>query len=522
MENNLVQKIVVVGGGTAGWLTALTAQRSIPDVEVTVIESEEIGILGAGEGTTPNIISILDYLGIPVSTFVSKTNATIKNSIRFTNWNNDGKHYYHNFSPLDPKCSGSDLYYERNWERYDLNYLLNVYQDVPFTSGSLGSILNEQRKVPHISTGVVNKAIDPILNYGSGMFFGLHFDASQFASVLKDVGLSRGIKRIEGKVVQVNEDSDGFIANLTLDTQDIVPLDFVFDCTGFYRLLIGKHYKSNWKTYTDVLPVKAAVPFFLEPNFDEELPTYTDSIAMKYGWMWQIPLQHRTGCGYVYDSDLISEEEAIKEIEDYLGFEPIYPRKDKGGFKFEAGCYTTPWVKNCVALGLSAGFIEPLEATSIMVTIACLQDLFSDAQHLKVKNSPFIDVYNKRVEQKNDEIRDFLYLHYMTGRTDTEFWKRFTFENAPLSFQERFTKMMGYVPKKIGTYEIFSFESWFYVCLGIGQVNKEAIKGFIESNHLLPLLKDHQEIRNYQELWALQSTPHRQFLKSLGAIFETK
>ena len=256
-----------------------------------------------------------------------------------------------------------------------------------------------------------------------------------------------------------------FTAVLTLDTQKVIPLDFVFDCTGFYRLLIGKHYNSKWKTYTDVLPVKAAVPFFLEPNFDEELPTYTDSIAMKYGWMWQIPLQHRTGCGYVYDSDLISEEEAIQEIEEYLGFEPLYPRKNKGGFKFEAGCYETPWVKNCIALGLSAGFIEPLEATSIMVTIGCLQDIFSNVQNIQDKNSPFREVYNTLVEKKNDEIRDFLYFHYMTGRTDTDFWKKFTFENAPKSLQHKITMVLGSVPRRIESWEIFGFDSWFDVAL---------------------------------------------------------
>jgi len=522
MEHNSVQKIVVVGGGTAGWLTALMTQKSLPNAEITVIESEEIGILGAGEGTTPHIVSLLDYLGIPVSKFVSSTSAAIKNAIRFTNWTNDGSHYYHNFGSSDARLTGSNMYYERNWERYNLHYLLNIYSDVPLTSGSLGSILNEKRKVPHVPAGTIDATKDPILFYGSGMNFGLHFDASQFANVLKEVGLSRGIKRVEGKVVQVNEDLDEFISSLTLDTQKVIPLDFVFDCTGFYRLLIGKHYNSKWKTYTDVLPVKAAVPFFLEPNFNEELPTYTDSIAMKYGWMWQIPLQHRTGCGYVYDSDLISEEKAIQEIEEYLGFEPLYPRKNKGGFKFEAGCYETPWIKNCIALGLSAGFIEPLEATSIMVTIGCLQDIFSNVQHIQDKNSPFREVYNTLVEKKNDEIRDFLYFHYMTGRTDTDFWKKFTFENAPESLQHKITMVLGSVPRRIESWEIFGFDSWFDVALGINMVDKNAVKKFIEQNGLTSLLKEHSEVRDFQEIWSLSSTPHRQFLTSLGATFETK
>jgi tryptophan 7-halogenase len=522
MEHNSVQKIVVVGGGTAGWLTALTAQRSLPNAEITVIESEEIGILGAGEGTTPHIVALLDYLGIPVSKFVSLTNASIKNAIKFTNWKNDGAYYYHNFGSSDPRLNGSNMYYERNWERYNLQYLLNIYCDVPLTSGNIGSLLNEQRKVPHVFSGMLDATRDPILSYSSGMSYGLHFDASQFATVLKEIALSRGITRVEGKVTSINEDHEGFITGLVVNSKDTVLLDFVFDCTGFHRLLIGKHYNSTWKSYKEVLPAKAAVPFFLEANFEEELPTYTDSIAMRYGWMWKIPLQHRSGCGYVYDSDLISEEEAIQEIEEYLGFEPFYPRKDKHGFKFEAGSYTTTWVKNCIALGLSSGFLEPLEATSIMVTIGCLQDIFSNVNHIQDRNSPFREVYNKHVEKKNDEIRDFLYFHYMTGRTDTEFWKKFTFENAPKSLQHKITTVLGSVPRRIESWEIFAFDSWFDVSLGIDMVNKEAVKQFIEQNGLTSLLKEHSEVRDFQELWSNSSTTHRQFLKSLGATFETK
>jgi hypothetical protein len=192
--------------------------------------------------------------------------------------------------------------------------------------------------------------------------------------------------------------------SLILENNEEQLVDFVFDCSGFHRLLIGKHFNSEWASYKEYLPVDMAVPFFIP--IDEEIPPYTEAIAMKYGWMWKIPLQNRYGCGYVFDSSLISEEDAAKEIEEYLGFVPEYPRKNKGAFKFNAGGYKTPWVKNCIAIGLASNFIEPLEATSIFSSIDSLRRAVFNTLSLEECNDDIIDRYNKEIESINSALAD--------------------------------------------------------------------------------------------------------------------
>jgi tryptophan halogenase len=501
MEYRSVDNLVVVGGGTAGWLTALSAKKKFPNSNVTLIESEEIGILGAGEGSTPNLMGILEDLGISLDMVISETQSTLKNGIRFVNWKNDGEYFYHNFAlnyDYANNLDNNNAVYNDSGKKHNYYYLIKTFENTPSKELTTICLLNEQNKSPFIlikkeqSTSI----LAPIST------FSIHFDATQLAKLLKKVALERGVKRIEGKVVSIINDKDNDIKQLELENGLNIDVDFVFDCSGFFRLIIGKHYNGTWKSHSNKLPVKAALPFFLPKESFYKIPPYTDAIAMKYGWIWKIPLQNRFGCGYVYDSDLITEEDARKEIEEYLGFEPEYPRKDKGGFKFNAGYFETPWINNCVSLGLASGFIEPLEATSIGVTVYGLGEIFSSVLNLKIKDNTISTRYNKYMSTLNEEISDFLYLHYMSGRTDTEFWKKFTFENAPKKIQSMLTEWSVCFPKDTPNLYcniLFESENWMAVGLGLGLISKEVVTNFVLENNLTTLKDSYTNMSSLQK-----------------------
>ena len=355
---------VIVGGGTAGWLTALSIQKHLPEGKVTVVASSEIGILGAGEGTTPDFIKFLEYIDVDPKGIIDHAKGTIKKGIKFTNWNGDGEDFFHPF--WGDRCGDSAL----------------------------------------------------------------HFDANLLAKYLQSIGETRGIKLIDDEVVDIISDNSNNIVELKLKNGTL-KTDFVFDCTGFKRLIIGNYYKSPWLSYENSLPAKRAMPFFL-PNNNTNLPEYTESIAMKYGWMWKIPVQGRYGCGYVFDSDLVSDEEIKNELEEYLGHEIVSPRM----FNFRAGCYEKLWMNNCVAIGLSSGFTEPLEATSIWVQVKALKMFADKIRIYGFDNKRGKEEFNLAIKQMNVEILNFLHFHYLTKRDDSSFWNTFTQKNETPSLVE--------------------------------------------------------------------------------------
>lgn len=347
MKYNL-DHIVIVGGGTAGWLSALYLNSKFKNSKITLIESNEIGILGAGEGTTGNIVKFLNDLGITPEDMINNCEATFKSGIDFENWTEPNLSYHH---PIDYKPKGQGYAY--------------------------------------------------------------HFNARLLAKYLKSLSIERGVNWIEGIVTEPIVNNENQIIGIkTVDS--IIDASFVIDCSGFKRLLIGKHYKSNWVSYESHLKVNTAIPFFI-PTGNTDIRTTTKSIAMKYGWMWQIPLQTRKGCGYIFDSTEISEDDAKKEIIEFLGFDVEFNK----AIKFKPGSYENVWIENCVAIGLSSGFLEPLEATSIMTVILQLE-VFCEVISEKIT----LKKYNKFVNSVNTQNMIFIYYHYLTNRTDTSFWRK--------------------------------------------------------------------------------------------------
>jgi tryptophan halogenase len=512
-----LNNIVVVGGGTAGWLSALYIKKVLPDSSVTVVESEDIGILGAGEGTTPHMIGLLDFLEIPVSKIVKEASATIKNGIKFTNWRNNGEYYYHAFELSEQLGFGGCNINKRYYLSSDAAAVLALSKEDSLNSVDFIAKISEKNKVPFIFNMNNSSDLDPIFQFDGLAYFSLHFNAAKLAECLKNIAISRGVIRVEGIVDSFEEDEYGDIVKVK--TKDMhLNSDFIFDCSGFSRLIVGKHYKSKWKSHTDILPVDTAVPFFI-PIKDNDISSYTESIAMKYGWMWKIPTQDRYGCGYVFDSSLITEEEAVKEIEEYLGFEPEYPRKNKGGFKFKAGYFEEPWKNNCVAVGLSSGFIEPLEATSIWVSIESLRLVLSNPEILTYRNDFHSNEFNKRFKKINDSVVDFVYLHYLSDRDDTDFWKKFKdIEKAPEKIKNLITSWENRLPQSEDHTDSsqWAMYSWVAVAAGIGRLDKKLAEEAIALNKSILLSKSiYDQYQLNQSKYSSSCMDHFDFLTEL-------
>jgi tryptophan halogenase len=516
-DSSSLQNIVVVGGGTAGWLSALYAKMRIPGATITVIESEDIGILGAGEGTTPTFLSLLDRLQIPYSRVVKEADATVKHSIKFTNWRNDGSFYYHGFL-TNEEIGFSAFDNNEMLARTSLLYATSLAEGKNYNDVNFCAQLGENNKSGFfVHENYEGQFVpDPIFKYVQTTRFASHFDAAKLAKLFKKIAVDeRGILRVEGKVVDQTLATNGDIESLTLEDGQVIDVDFLFDCTGFARKFIGKVYDSPWKSHKDKLTVDSAIPFF--PEIDENnIPPYTEAIAMDYGWVWRIPLQSRYGSGYVFDSSLISADDAKKELDKYYGYEVESPRV----FSFEAGYYENIWINNCIAVGLSSGFIEPLEATSIFVSGVTLMALFEDLDHLINRNQKIIDEFNEKIAAKNQNIADFVYFHYMSDRADNDFWKKFSDpKNAPEFVQNLLEKWEYRLPEYsdfVHMGSLFPLESWVSVADGVGRINKELYSRVYESNKAYDFVTDgYERYLDYQKEVVDKCVNHTEFLNSL-------
>ena len=443
------KQIVIVGGGAAGWMTSLYIQQMYKDTaDITLIESEEIGILGAGEGSIPGLIDFLTTLNINTFDFFIKTNATHKIGISFENWNGDGKKYMHDFF-------GTDIELNPTAKQEYLGYLLK-------------NNLSLDEYVLSKSFAYSNKS--PILLDGTDFStHSFHFDAHLMAAYFRAVAESRGVKRIEGITKDFKLDKYNNVSEVYMSDGKIINCDFIFDCTGFARLIIGGVYGGKWISYKDKLTVNSAIPFFLPQSIDHIKP-YTKAIAMKYGWMWQIPLQNRWGCGYVFDDNYIDSEQAKAEVEYGLGHTIDVNRT----IKFEAGRFASPWINNCVAIGNSSTFIEPLEATAIGMAIISLTQI--KKFYIDYRDYSTIANYNLFLGETNDDITDFLQFHYITKRNDTPFWDYYRNEN---NYSNRLKKYIKSLKKDLSLEKsktlmsIFTEEGWKVVGLGLGILDKD-------------------------------------------------
>jgi tryptophan halogenase len=454
-------KYVIVGGGAAGWITALFMQDAYPESDITLIENSKIGILGAGESTLSAFVGFLRRVNIPIKEIIAATSATVKIGSKFVGWTKGGE-YTLPFDVSPNKQKGPPNARFSN-DFYDM---FNVIDGVADKSSIMSMIQNND--VPFDSNLTQQSA------------FALNLDAGLLAKFLSKKAQERGVKIIDTLVQDFIADADGNITSIVTE-QGNVDCDFIFDCSGFARLVIGNFYKAKWQSYTDILPVDAALPFFL-PRKGEQTVSYLTATAANAGWMWRIPLQHRYGCGYTFDSSFISFEEAEREVRAIHGDEAFIPK----AFNYKAGCYETPWIKNCVAIGVSSGFLEPLEASSMFAIINMMEfslnnKLFENYSNLDRR------IFNDHFMKFNRLNIDFIYLHYMGDLDHTPFWK--TFKDRT-KMPERVKLIMEYSQHKIMTEKLYSelmepmgsslyaYKIWFHVLHGLNLISPKAKEHF--------------------------------------------
>jgi len=494
--------IVVVGGGTAGWIAALYSKKNFPKDNVTLIESSEIGILGAGEGTTPQLVFLLEYLGISVFDMINKTDSTIKNSIKFVDWGKDS--FHHSFADIFKinKYNYPNFLNDFNFPAIDYAYPYCQKNNKNVDDYFISTVLSEEKKVflDNVSENLTSWSI--------------HFNAKKMAQYLKEIALSRGIGLIDDEVVDFKQDGQGYLYEIVLKNHSAIECDFVFDSSGFKRIIIGKLFESKWKSHKEHLPVNKAIPFFLPETNDPE--PYTTATAMKYGWMWKIPVQERYGCGYVFDSNFIDEGEAKKEVENKLKFEVDVARS----IDFDAGVYQKIWIKNCLAIGLSSGFIEPLEATSLWQMVRVLLRFFSSPQNIYEKNDSVKDLFNNKYLKDTQNVVDFLYLHYTTNKKENNFWKNFNTNNTVPEKIEELLKILKYeIPNVIDFFndEIFGYSDYMTVIFGNNLVSQKVIRKYTIDEQKT----EHLEKRKIEIKKQMQEFPnHKKFLETIRKKYE--
>lgn len=401
-------KIVIVGGGTAGWIAAAMLLKYSTDSDITVIESTKIGIIGAGEGSTGTLPWFIRDKwpdnSINEIEFLRKTKGTLKLGIRLQNWKGDNSYMYSPFhgSPTDTQS-------------VDTTFFGSIIKYNRGDYSSLHSWLMDDKMTTYRKD--FNGRYTPAFTNHS-----FHFDGVEVGKFFKEWCTKRGVKHIDSEVEDVSFDEREYLQSVKLKNGQTIESNFWFDCSGFGRVLMGKT-KNKWKSFKDHLITNTAIPFSTEVS-SKTVKFETLAHALDAGWMWKIPLQHRNGCGYVFCDHFINEDKAVDEIQKLLGHN-IDPIKT---IKFEAGRYEKVWYNNIVALGLSSHFLEPLQATSIHIMIVSCANLIF--HYLKGGPPYFQDVekYNGMVNDMIDDYADLLQMHYLTGRQDTPFWKYITNE----------------------------------------------------------------------------------------------
>ena len=492
-----IRSVIIVGGGTAGWMAAAGLSRLLPQdsVTITLVESEAIGTVGVGEATIPHIRYFNNLLGLNEDEFVRKTNATFKLGIEFNNWGQIGDSYIHPFGPFGSNMDG--VHFHHYWLRHKRqNSAANLDEyNIQILAARAGKF---HRYLQNGSGGQGHK-ID----------HAFHFDASLYAQFMREYAESRRVKRIEGMVVDVAQRSeDGFVETITLDSGETLQADLFIDCSGFRGLLIEQTLKTGYDDWSSVLPCNRAVAQGCQ-KVENPIP-YTKATAQAVGWQWRIPLQSRTGNGYVYCSDYLSDDEALATLHAGLDGEPI---SEPNFLRFVTGIRKKTWHKNVVALGLAAGFLEPLESTSIHLIQSAIARLMTNFPNRNFSQVD-IDYFNKRTRLEYEQIRDFLVLHYsVTNRNDSEFWDYC----RNMALPDTLTERIGIYTENARLYrhdnELFDENSWFAVMEG-QNLSPDHYHPIVDYCDEAVLDKRLSELRSAYEKYCQHMPSHQAFIEA--------
>ncbi|MCF2857140.1 tryptophan 7-halogenase [Pseudoalteromonas sp. SMS1] len=472
---NHVKNVVIVGGGTAGWITASLLKRILKNhIQITLIESDEIGTVGVGEASIPPMVNFNHALGIGEQEFIKKTKATYKLGIEFEGWGDPSNNYMHAFGELGksfPFCDFSHIWLRAH--KLGLSEAISEF--------SLNTQAAKSSKFAHLKT-IPNTQL-------TGLTYAYHFDAGLYAQLLSEHSQAQGVKRVEGKVVKVNScHMSGNITSVELHSGHQHNADFFIDCSGLKGLLIEQTLNVGFEDWAHWLPCDSAWAVPCEHSAQEILP-YTKSMAQTAGWQWQIPLQHRVGNGYVFSSKFIDEQTAKNNLLEQLPAKPISEPKL---IKFKTGMRRKQWHQNVFAIGLSSGFLEPLESTSIHLIQTAALRLIKHFPYEGISQAA-VDAANAEFEQEMVQVRDFIILHYkLTQRTDTEFWRWCKRMEVPESVSKKIALFSETGSCPVKTEELFQSVAWQQVMLGQGimpkgyhplaeQLDEAQLKSLLES-----------------------------------------
>lgn len=468
MNSSCIKKVVIAGGGTAGWMAAAALSKLLSnDIDVFLVESDEIATVGVGEATIPTLLTYHKLLDIDEREFMMETHATFKLGIEFSDWLDKGESYIHSFGSVG----------EDNWAAGFHHYWRKACEEG--FGGDYGGYCLEleaakQGKFAHSSSTRMNYAY--------------HLDATLYAKFLRRYSEKKGVSRIEGEIVDVKvNDGNGFIESLKLASGESVSGDLFIDCTGFRGLLIEQALHTGYEDWSNWLPCDRAIA--VQTRSTAELPPYTRSVAHEAGWQWRIPLQSRVGNGLVYCSNYMSDQDARRTLLDNLDAETV---NEPRIIKFKTGQRLKHWNKNCVALGLASGFIEPLESTSIHLIMRGILRLIHMFPANGIHKAEVAE-FNTQSRVEAEHIRDFIILHYnVTQKRGSKFWEYCQNMSIPYSLRHRIDLFVESGRYYRNNEEMFGEHSWVQIMFGQGLVPKsyhpvvdviktEELKTFLES-----------------------------------------
>lgn len=471
----MAMRVVIVGGGSAGWMTACYLKSALTHLQdLTVIESPNVPTVGVGEATFSTLKLFFDYLGLAEQDWMPPCNGTYKLAVRFQNWTGNDGHFYHPFERYEV-VDGFNL---GEW------WLKLLRGECPFDAACFTTAkLCEHSRSPRFLDGTVFDdrvaayfgTVPPpnavIAHHTVQYPYGYHFDASLLAGFLKELARKRGVGYISDDVTQVKLGDDGSISHLVTRNHSRVEGDLFIDCTGFRGLLINQALREPFIDFKEELPNDSAVAIQVptDPG-NEGIRPYTTATALSSGWAWTIPLYNRNGCGYVYCSEYINSEQAEAELRSFLG--PGSEARAANHIKMRIGRNRNSWVKNCVAIGLSSGFVEPLESTGIFFIQHAIEELVRHFPEGRMTTEGQLLSYNRTVNDCIDGIREFLSLHYRAShRSDTRYWRDMKRLNGSDSTEERLKIWRSRLPGARNIYQPFhGFEAYSYsvILLGLG------------------------------------------------------
>jgi tryptophan halogenase len=448
-----IQSIVIVGGGTAGWMTAAALAKRFANnpINITLIESAEIGTIGVGEATVPFIKEFLKTLKIDEVEFIQATNATYKLAISFDGWKQEGHSFLHPFAGYGSRIDNIPFHH----------FWIKLKQQNKAQELDAYCLSSQIARANKFALPKPNQDIEL-----SSFNYAFHFDATLFAKYLSNYAQTLGVKRIEARVQSVNQDStNGFIKSLGLSNDQTIEGELFIDCSGFKGLLIEETLKTGYECWNQWLPCDRAVAMPCESN-GEPAP-YTRSLACEAGWQWRIPLQHRTGNGYVYSSNHISDDQAIESLTKNLEGNPLAPPKL---MRFVTGMRAKSWNKNVYAIGLSSGFLEPLESTSIY--------MIQESINLLIDNFPnrnwqpqLITETNKVLRIRQEKLRDFIILHYyLNERHGESFWDACRTMAIPDTLAEQIELFKNTAQVSVTHLDFFRTNSWLAMFAGFNRI----------------------------------------------------